>query len=31
MHKNTTFEHGDKVYEVRAIPTLAVLYILILS
>jgi hypothetical protein len=22
MHKATTFEHGDKVYEVRAIPTL---------
>jgi hypothetical protein len=22
MHKTTTFEHGGKVYEVRAIPTL---------
>ncbi len=22
MHKATTFEHGGKVYEVRAIPTL---------
>ena len=22
MHKATTFEHGSKVYEVRAIPTL---------